>query len=70
MPSIQHPRGTRAALVALAGSAGLLPGQIYLLTDEARIAIALTASTFETYAKQSEAGGGGSYVSPLWSQLA
>jgi len=43
--------------VALAGSASLLPGQIYLLTDEARIAIALTASTFETYAKQSEAGG-------------
>ena len=64
MPSIQHPRGTRAALVALAGSAGLLPGQIYLLTDENRIAIALTASTFETYAKQAEAGGGGG-ASPI-----
>ena len=57
-------------MVALAGSAGLLPGQIYLLTDENRIAIALTTSTFETYAKQAEAGGGGAYVSPLWSQLA
>jgi len=50
--------------VALAGSAGLLPGQIYLLTDEDRLAVALTTSTFETYAKQSEAGGGGG-VSPI-----
>jgi hypothetical protein len=59
MPNVQHKRGTRAALVALAGSAGLLPGQVYILTDESRIAVALTASTFETFAKESEAGGGG-----------
>lgn len=50
--------------MALAGGSGLLPGQIYLLTDENRIAIALTASTFETYAKQAEAGGGGG-ASPI-----
>jgi len=30
---------------------------VYVLTDEERIAVALTASTFETFAKESEAGG-------------
>jgi hypothetical protein len=59
MPNIRHKRGTRAALTALAGSSGLLPGQMYVLTDEARIAVALTTTTFETFAKESEAGGGG-----------
>jgi hypothetical protein len=51
--------------VALAGGNALLPGQIYLLTDEDRLAVALTTSTFETLAKQSESGGGGSSVSPI-----
>ena len=59
MSDVRHKRGTRAALVALAGTSGLLPGQIYLLTDENRLAVALTTNTFETFAKQSEAGGGG-----------
>lgn len=70
MPSVQHPRGTAAALAALAGTSGLLPGQIYVITDQSRLAVALTVSTYETFAKLSEAGGGGSYVSPLRSQLA
>lgn len=65
MPSVQHPRGTRAALVSLAGTSGLLPGQVYVLTDEARLAVALTTSTFETFAKESEAGGGGGAVSSV-----
>lgn len=59
MPSVQHLRGTLAALNALAAGNGLLPGQIYVLTDQSRIAVALTVSTFETFAKLSEAGGGG-----------
>lgn len=57
MPDVQHKRGTRAALNALASANGLLPGQIYLITDEARIAIALSVNTYEVYAKYSEAGG-------------
>ena len=57
MPSLRHPRGTRAALVSLASANGLIPGQIYFLTDENRIAIAASVSAFETFAKQSEAGG-------------
>lgn len=59
MPDVRHKRGTRAALTALAGSSGLKPGQIYVLTDESRIAVAMTSATFETFAKESEAGGGG-----------
>ena len=60
MPEIQHKRGTRSALTALAAANGLLPGQIYVLTDESRIAVATSVSAFETFAKESEAGGGGS----------
>lgn len=56
---VQHIRCTRAGLVALAASSGLFIGEEYLLTDESRIAVALSTSTFETFAKQSEAGSGG-----------
>jgi hypothetical protein len=59
MPDVRHKRGTRAALTTLAGANGLKPGQLYVLTDENRIAVAMSTSTFETYAKESEAGGGG-----------
>lgn len=54
MPSVQHLRGTRAALDALAATSDLLPGQIYVLTDGRRIAVALTTSTYETFVRESE----------------
>lgn len=54
-----HPRGPRANLNALAASNSLVPGQIYLLDDEDRIAVANTVSTFTTFAKESELAGGG-----------
>ena len=57
MPDVQHKRGSRSALDSLAGSSGLLPGQIYLITDEDRIAVALTSSTYATFLKQGEADG-------------
>ena len=50
----QHPRGTRAALNALAASNSIKPGQVYLITDESRLAVGLTASTYEVSAKASE----------------
>lgn len=59
MPNIQHKRGTRAALDALASGSGLIVGQIYLITDETRIAIATSVSAYQTFALESEAGGGG-----------
>lgn len=59
MPDIRHKRGTRAALDALAASNGLKPWQIYAISDESRIALALTASTYQTFLKSGEGGGGG-----------
>ncbi len=59
MPNIQHKRGTRGALDALAAGNELLTGQIYLITDEDRLAVATSVSTYSALAKASEAGGGG-----------
>jgi hypothetical protein len=63
MLTIKAKRGTRAQINSAASANGLVQGEIYLITDEDRFAIGLSASTYETYAKESEAGGI-SYVSP------
>ena len=60
MPKLRNPRGTRAALNALASGSMIEPGQIYVIMDESRIAVGLTATTYQTYAKESEAGGSSS----------
>ena len=54
MPNVQHKRGTRAALDALAAGNGLKAGQLHLITDEQRIAMAVSGSAYQAYAKQSE----------------
>ncbi len=54
MPNLQHKRGTRADLNSLASGNNLLIGQIYLITDEDRIAIATAVNAYVTYAKESE----------------
>jgi hypothetical protein len=51
--------GTRAALNAAATAGQLSKGEPFLIDDENRLGIALSASTYETAAKQSEASGGG-----------
>lgn len=56
MPAVQHARGTRAALDALAAAGQLLPGQVYVLTDQARLAVALTDSTYQAFLKEGEGG--------------
>lgn len=57
--SLQIKRGTRAQLDAAATAGGLKVGEPYLITDESRFAVGLTTSTYEVFAKSSEAGGGG-----------
>ena len=54
--TIQHIRTTRTALNDTATAEGLKQGEIYLITDEDRLAVGLSATTYETYAKQAEAG--------------
>jgi len=54
MPDVQHKRGTRADLDTLAAADGLLVGQIYVITDEDRLAVAKTIGTYQTMAKEGE----------------
>lgn len=49
--------GTRAGLIVAAAANGLVKGEPFLIDDENRIGVALSASTYETFAKQSEPGG-------------
>ena len=60
MPSLAHKRGTRAQIDAAATSSGLKSGEVYLITDEARLTVGTSDSAHSPLAKQSEVGGGGS----------
>lgn len=50
MARVYQRRGTRAALDALAGSSDLTAGEIYLVTDENRIVVGLSATTYSSLA--------------------
>jgi hypothetical protein len=62
MADVQHKRGTRANLDALATANGLLVGQVYVISDENRIAIATAVGSYQAAAKEGEGGGGVSWV--------
>lgn len=57
MARIKIARGTEAALDALAGSDGLVPYQLYWVTDEEYLAIATSLSAYETIANEPGADG-------------
>lgn len=57
MPSLAHKRGTRAQIDAAAGANALRAGEVYLITDEARLTVGTAANAHSPHAKQSEAGG-------------
>lgn len=57
MPSIYIKRGTRAQLDAAAAAGQLAAGELYLITDEARLAVGLSASSYQALAKESEFAG-------------
>jgi hypothetical protein len=59
MPSLSHKRGTRAQINASAAANALRTGEVYLITDEARLTVATAVNAHQAVAKQSEAGGGG-----------
>jgi hypothetical protein len=58
MPKVLNKRGTRTEIDSAATANGLNAGEVYLITDENRIAIGTSLNTYESYAKESEAGGG------------
>lgn len=57
--TLQIRRGTRAQLAMLAAQAGLTVGEPFLITDEARIAVATATNAYTAAAKSTEIGGGG-----------
>lgn len=67
MPSISHKRGTRAQIDAAATANGLRVGEVYLLTDEARLTVGTAADAHQPLAKQGEGGGSDPWT---WQKLA
>jgi hypothetical protein len=57
MPSLAHKRGTRAQIDAAAGTNGLRTGEVYLITDEARLTVGTAANAHQALAKEGEGGG-------------
>lgn len=57
MPSIAHKRGTRAQIDAAATANGLKTGEIYLISDEARLTVGTASNAHQPLAKQGEGGG-------------
>lgn len=54
MPSLSHKRGTRAQIDAAATASALKSGEVYLITDEARLTVGTAAGAHTPLAKQSE----------------
>ena len=54
MSQIKIKRGTRAQLDAAASGAGLIQGEPYLITDEDRLAVGLTTTTYEEFVKPTD----------------
>ena len=67
MPSLAHKRGTRAQIDAAASGNALKTGEVYLITDEARLTVGTAAGAHQPLAKQGEGGGGDPWV---WQKLA
>lgn len=66
MPSLAHKRGTRSQIDAAASASQLRTGEVYLITDEARLTVGTAINAHEPVAKQSEAGGGDAWT---WQKL-
>jgi len=66
MPDVQHKRGSRADLNTLAAANGLLLGQIYVITDEDRLAVATGVGSYQ--AAEKEGGGGGGTALELYAE--
>ncbi len=56
MPSLAHKRGTRAQIDAAAAANALRNGELYLITDEARVTVGTAVNAHVPMARQSEIG--------------
>lgn len=57
MPSIAHKRGTRAQIDAAATANALKAGEVYLISDEARLTVGTAPNAHQPLAKEGEGGG-------------
>jgi hypothetical protein len=57
MPSIAHKRGTRAQIDTAATANGLKAGEVYLISDEARLTVGTAPNSHQPLAKEGEGGG-------------
>ncbi len=55
MPSLAHKRGTRAQIDSAAALNNLRTGELYLISDEARVTVATAVNAHAPAAKQAEA---------------
>ena len=62
MPSLLHKRGTRAQVDAAALANALRAGEVYLITDEARLTVGTSANAHQALAKQGEGGDAESWL--------
>jgi hypothetical protein len=67
MPSLAHKRGTRAQIDAAATANGLRTGEVYLITDEARLTVGTAANSHQPLSKEGEGGGSDPWA---WQKLA
>jgi hypothetical protein len=67
MPSLSHKRGTRAQVDAAATANALRTGEVYLITDEARLTVGTAANAHQALAKQGEGSGSDPWT---WQKLA
>lgn len=67
MPSLSHKRGTRAQIDAAATANAIRTGEVYLITDEARLTVGTSANAHQALAKQGEGGGSDPWT---WQKLA
>jgi hypothetical protein len=58
LPSLTHKRGTLAQINAAATAGQLKAGEVYLITDQARLTVGTATTAHSPAAKQSEIGGG------------
>lgn len=56
---------TRSEMDTLAGSSGIVANQVYRITDEDRLAVGLTTTTYVTYLKEDELSAGGKALGAL-----
>jgi hypothetical protein len=69
MPSLTHKRGTRAQIDAAAIAGNLKAGELYYITDEARMTAGTATNAHVPLAKQSEVGGSGGTGQQTWVKL-